>query len=71
MFLGGLVLWGLVVVLVVGWMGIVRLCLVVERFVGLVGKVDVALVLGSIGFVLESVGGVLCLWRVVESYISE
>ena len=42
MFLGGLVLWGLVAVLVVGWMGIVRLCLVVERF-GLVGRVDVAL----------------------------
>ena len=43
MFLGGLVLWGLILVLVVCWRGIVRLCLVVEGFGGLVGKVGVAL----------------------------
>jgi len=31
------------VVLVVGWMGIVRLCLVVESFACLAGRVGVAL----------------------------
>ena len=51
-------------------MGVARKCGIVERFVDLVEKRWVALVLGSGGFVLGSVGVMLCRWWVVESYIS-
>ena len=45
-------------------------CGIVERFVDLVEKVGVALVLGSGGFVLGSVVVMLRLWWAVENYIS-
>ena len=46
-----------------------RRCGIVERVVGLVESVGAVLVLGIGCFVLGSVGGVLCRWLVVESYI--
>ena len=51
-------------------MGGSRKCGIVERFVDLVEKVGVALVLGSGGFVLRSVGVMLCRQWAVENYIS-
>ena len=51
-------------------MGAAQKCGIVERFVGLVEKRWVSLVLGSGCFVLRSVGVMLCLWWVVENYIS-
>ena len=51
-------------------MGVALRCGIVESFVDLVVKVGVALVLGSGGFVLGSVGVMLCRWWVVENYIS-
>jgi hypothetical protein len=42
---------------------------IVERFVGLVEKVDVALVSGIGCFAPRSVEVVLCRWWVVENYI--
>jgi len=51
-------------------MGAAQKCGIVERFVDLVEKVGVALVLGSGDFVLRSVGEMLRLWWAVENYIS-
>ena len=52
-------------------MGAALKCGIVDRFVDLIEKVDAAaLVLANGGFVLGSVGVMLCLWWVVESYIS-
>ena len=52
-------------------MGAAQKCGIVERFVDLVENVDgVALVLVIGGFVLGSVGVMLCRWWVVENYIS-
>ena len=44
-------------------------CGIVERFVDLVERFGVALVLGIGCFVLGSVGVMLCRWWVVENYI--
>ena len=51
-------------------MGAAQKCGIVERFVDLVEKVGVALVLGSGGFVLRNAGVMLRLWWTVENYIS-
>ena len=50
-------------------MGVAQRCGIVERFVDLVERFGVALVLGIGCFVLGSVGVMLCRWWVVESYI--
>ena len=44
-------------------------CGIVERFVDLVERFGVALVLGIGCFVLRSVGVMLCRWWAVENYI--
>ena len=46
-------------------------CGIVEWFVDLVERVGVALVLANGDFVPRSIGVMLCLWWVVENYISE
>ena len=52
-------------------MGIALKCVIVERVVDLVEKAGAAaLVLANGGFAPRSVGVMLCLWWVVESYIS-
>jgi len=51
-------------------MGAALRCGIVVSFVDLVEKVGVALVLGSGGFVLRSVGVMLCRQWAVENYIS-
>jgi len=56
--------------LVAGLLGSARKCGIVGRFVGLVEKRWVALVLGNGGFAPKNVGAARCLWWVVESYIS-
>jgi hypothetical protein len=50
-------------------MGVAHRCDIVERFVGLVESIGVALVLGIVCFVLGSVGGALYRCLVVENYI--
>ena len=49
--------------------GIVRRCCIVERFVDLVERFGVALVLGIGCFVPRNAGAGLCRWWAVENYI--